>query len=74
MTGAARHALAVMSCAIISAVLSASSVEAARDIRAVKGIEFNGLKYLSRYEILRHAAYRVDGDSLVIDVGSLRTA
>ncbi len=72
MTGRARHAFAVMSCVIISAVLSASSVEAARDVRAVKGIEFNGLKYLSRYEILRHAVYRVDGDSLVIDVGSLR--
>lgn len=72
MTRPARHALAVMSCVIISAALAASSVQAARDVRRVKGIEFNGLKYLSRYEILGHAAYRVDGDSIVIDVASLR--
>ena len=67
-----RQAAAVMVCAILAAALPKGVLEASRDVRTVKGVEFQGLKYLSRWEILALAAYRIEGDSLVIDLGSLR--
>ncbi|HSV95548.1 MAG TPA: hypothetical protein VLM75_01295 [Spirochaetota bacterium] len=72
MRCAVKKAFAALACAIISAAVPFGSAEAARDIRKVRGIEFKGLYYLSRYEVLKQVAYRVDGDALVIDLGTLR--
>ncbi len=71
MHGAAKMTFAALVCAIISSAVSLGSAEAAGGIRRVRGIEFKGLRYLSRYEVLKQVPYRVDGDALVIDLGTL---
>ncbi len=72
MRHAARKTFAALACAIIFTALPYDRAEAARELRRVRGIEFKGLKYLSRYEVLRQVSYRVDGDFLLIDLGTLR--
>jgi len=67
-----RNIFAVMACAIVIAAAPVGRADAARDIHRVRGIEFKGLRYLGRYELLKRVSYRVEGDSLVIDLGTLR--
>ena len=42
-----------------------------RNVRRVKTIEFRGLKYLSKYEIINGSITRVEDDYFVVDVDSL---
>jgi hypothetical protein len=42
-----------------------------RNVRRVKAIEFRGLKYLSKYEIIGGTITRVEDDYFVVDIDSL---
>jgi hypothetical protein len=42
-----------------------------RNVRKVKAIEFRGLKYLSKYEIINGSITRVEDDYFVVDIDSL---
>jgi len=49
-------------------------VYASNDIRKIKTIEFKGLKYLSKYEIIKMIDIRWKKNNIIIDIESLKKA
>lgn len=50
-----------------------SRVDAFRDVRRVKAVEFRGTKLLSKAELVKDVETRVEADGIVIDVDGLRS-
>ncbi|GEM_PF-418406 len=60
----------VLALSVIIIVWATASF-ALRNVRRVKAIEFRGVQYLSRYEILGDTVARIENDYLVVDIDSL---
>ncbi len=65
------RAFAAVAAVIIAAVFSVDAA-ALRTIKKVRSLEFQGLKYLTRYEIIASVEARAENDGIVIDVDGLR--
>ena len=61
----------ITSCLIIICFSHADLLLAQSGIKRVKEIEFKGLRFLSKYEIVEKIDIKHDGNSLIIDIKSL---
>ena len=57
--------------AVLVLLISVDTADAFRNVRKFKTIEFRGLKYLSKFELIDNVAIRIDSDGIVIDIDSL---
>jgi hypothetical protein len=64
--------LAVAAVATAVSMFLGTDGAALRDVKKVSSIEFRGLKYLSRYEIINAASAKIEREGIVIDVDGLR--
>jgi len=64
--------IAILLCMAIS-VFDVQSVYAVGNVVRVKTIDFRGLNYLSKYEIIRDVPVKLEEDSIIVDVDALET-
>ncbi len=57
---------------IILEVVVFINVLAAEDIKKVKELEFRGIEKISKYDLLKKVRLKVEGESIIIDIDSLR--
>ncbi len=65
---------AIATTVILILALCASPSHAFRNVKKVRRIEFRGLRYCSKYEIIGRVDMRVLPDAIVIDIDSLESA
>jgi hypothetical protein len=63
---------AVAAVALAVSMFAGTDGSALRNVKKVTSIEFRGLKYLSRYEIISAVPAKIERDGIVIDVDGLR--
>lgn len=70
-----RRAYGTAAAALMIGMLLAtdSRLDAFRDVRKVKAVEFRGTKLLSKSELVRDVEMKVEADGIVIDIDALKT-